>query len=247
MRCMSADCCPGMCNRKYRELWAEYRQADADYDPLDPGTSRPEPPTMEAWRGEPAWCRRCASQISQQFSELDDLAALRMAPADGHASSTAAERVSGSSGSSEAPSPSQAADDVLDLTLDLAAWETAYRELMGWPSAARRGELAHQRTSCHAWLQERLTGILAAPFAEDFGAEILTWHRVLAGPAKAGVRTLRKPLRCPSCRWLTLFWTEGEQNVYCQNDICGRILSLAEYETEVERLTAAGKDDEVAA
>lgn len=244
---MSAEPCPGMCNKKYRDLWAEYRQANADYDPLDSRTSRPEPPVMEPWCGEPEWCARCSAQISQQFSELDDLAALRMAPADGHASSTAAERVSGSSGSSEPPSPSQAADDVLDLTLDLAAWETAYRELMRWPSAARRGQLADRRTSCHAWLQERLPGILTAPFAADFGAEILTWHRVLTGPAKAGVRTLRKPLRCPSCKWLTLFWTEGETQVYCQNDTCGRILSLADYETEVERLTTAGHDHNAAA
>jgi hypothetical protein len=57
-------------------------------------------------------------------------------------------------------------------------------------------------------------------------------------------------MRCPGCKYMTLFWTEGEKNVYCKNDTCGRILSLAEYEAEAERqariLQRGGEDDDEA-
>ena len=117
----------------------------------------------------------------------------------------------------------------------------AYRDLRRWPSAAPRGELASVETTCIAWLLHHLDGILRAPFAADFGLEILQWHREFTGTAKAGVRTLRKPMRCPSCQYLTLVWTEGEQQVTCGNISCNRIMSLTEYEAEVERMASEGR------
>jgi hypothetical protein len=45
-------------------------------------------------------------------------------------------------------------------------------------------------------------------------------------------------MRCPSCKYVTLFWTEGDKNVYCKNDSCGRILTLSQYEDEAERQAA---------
>lgn len=229
----SEEACPGPCNRRYREARDAYRQALADYDPLDSAQSRPDPPEIRPWPGEPAWCGPCASRVRLYLAQLDDLIALRKAPADGHRQSDAAERVSGSAA---APTASQAGDDEDEAAAMLTGWEGAYRDIRGWPSPAPRGELASVETTCIAWLLHHLDGILRSPVAEDFGLEILRWHREFTGSAKAGVRTLRKPMRCPSCQYLTLMWTEGEQQVNCENPACNRILSLAEYEAETERM-----------
>ena len=118
----------------------------------------------------------------------------------------------------------------------LTGWEGTYRDLRKWGSPAPRGDLASVTTSCIAWLLHHFEGIMRSPIAEDFGLEILQWHREITGSTKAGVRTVRKPLRCPSCQYLTLMWTEGEQQVTCANPSCNRILSLAEYDAEVDAL-----------
>lgn len=233
--------CPGTCNRHYREARELFKQALADYDRegrLDPDQSRPIPPSIQAWPGNP-WCGTCKSRIRETLAELDDLSALLMATADGHsAGSGAAERVSGSA---EARSPSAAADDLEELASMLRGWEDAYRELIDAPSLARRGHLASAVTTCIAWLSVRLDEILVAPFAVDFGTEVMQWHREFTNKTKAGARTLRKPLRCPrpQCRLLTLTWTEGDTYVNCGNPDCGARIPLAEYEAETQRLGAA--------
>ena len=237
----SEEACPGTCNRHYREARATYKQALADYDPLDSSQSRPEPPDVTPWLGDPVWCGPCGSKVRLNLAQLDDLLALRKANSDGHRTSDAAERVSGNS--ADAASPSQAADDEDELTAMLTGWEAAYRDFKKWPSAAPRGELASVETTCIAWLMHHLNGILRSPVAADFGLEVLQWHREFTGSTKAGVRTLRKPMRCPSCQYLTLTWTEGEQQVTCSNPSCNRILSLTDYEAEVERMA---KDEKVA-
>lgn len=233
--------CPGSCNRRYREARTEYKQALADYDPLDSAQSRPDPPDINPWLGDPVWCGPCASKIRLKLAELDDLIALAKATADGQKQSDAAERVSGTS--DEARSPSRAGDDEDELAAMLTGWERAYRDLRRWPSPAPRGDLASVETTCIAWLLHHLNGILRSPVAEDFGLEILQWHREFTSGTKAGVRTLRKPMRCPSCQYLTLVWTEGEQQVLCNNPACNRILSLADYDAEVEKMA---KDQKVA-
>src|SRR5208282_6936640 len=81
---MSAEeACPGTCNRHYREGRETFRQALADYDPLDANQSRPIPPNLQPWPGDP-WCGRCKSRIRETLAELDDLGALLLATADGH-------------------------------------------------------------------------------------------------------------------------------------------------------------------
>jgi hypothetical protein len=123
----------------------------------------------------------------------------------------------------------------------LRGWEDAYRELRDWPSLARRGHLASAVTTCIAWLSARLDEIVTAPFAVEFGTEVMQWHREFTNKTKAGARTLRKPLRCPrpQCRLLTLTWTEGETYVNCSNPDCGARIPLAEYEAETVRLGEA--------
>lgn len=237
VRMSSQAACPGPCNKRYREAEDAWKQALADYDPLDADQSRPEAHSVTPWPGEPVWCTACAGTIGLKLAELDDLAARLAAEADGHRDSTGLERVTASA---EPASPSPAADALDEMHGMLSTWETIYRGIRGWQSPPPRGDLASKETACIDWLRRHLKGILADPgIGEDFGREILQWHRESAGSAKAGVRTLRKPLRCPSCRFLTLFWTEGEQSVSCKNDNCGRILSLADYEAEVDRQSAA--------
>ena len=242
--------CHGDHNKRYREAWEAYRLEAEDYDKtgkLDAERSRPEPPEVAFWYGEPVWCPQCASEIGLKLAQLDYLAGLLAATADGHRGSGEPERVSGSQAAS--PSPSQAADDLDEMWVMLSSWEEIYRALKGWGSGPQHGELATRETECVNWLQRHLRGILASEIGGDFGREILQWHREGTGNAKAGVRTVRKPLRCPSpsCRQLTLFWTEGEKNVYCKNEDCGRVLSLAEYEDEAAQMAgrlARGEEDE---
>jgi hypothetical protein len=226
--------CPGECNQRYRKAWDEYEEAAEAYDPLDATQSRPSIPGLRCWPGDPVWCGPCKTKITLRLAQLDILAGILAAAADGHRSSGDLERVSGSA---EPRSPSQAGDDRDEMFAMLSTWEAIYRTMHGWQSGPPRGELASRETECVNWLQRQLPGILVSVIAADFGLEILQWHRESAGTAKAGVRTRRKPMRCPSpsCRNLTLFWTEGEKNVYCKNPSCGRILSLAEYEAEAER------------
>jgi hypothetical protein len=239
----SEQACPGSCNRSFREAQQAFRQALADYDPLDANQSRPIPPSIQAWPGDP-WCGRCRSRIRETLAELDYLAGFLTAAADGHRASPGGERVSGSA----APlSPSQAGDDLEELSSMLTGWEDAYRELRGWRFTARRGHLASPETETINWLGKHLEDILRAPFAVDFGTEVMLWHREFTNKTKAGARTLRKPLRCPrpQCRLLTLTWTEGDTYVCCSNPDCGARIPLAEYEAEVERIDAALKRGEM--
>jgi hypothetical protein len=229
--------CPGTCNRHFREAQEKFKQDLAAYDPLDANQSRPVPASVQAWPCDP-WCGTCKSRIREALAELDDLAALLMATADGHRAAPGTERVSGSA---DAMSPSQAGDDLEELTAMLAGWEAAYRDLRGWPSLTRRGHLASAVTTCIAWISARLDEVLVTPFAAEFGQEVMQWHREFTNKTKAGQRTLRKPLRCPrpQCRLLTLTWTEGDTYVICNNPDCGARIPLAEYELETARMSAA--------
>lgn len=234
--------CPGSCNSAYRSAREAYEEALALYDPMDSRQERPAPPEIRPWEGGPVWCARCASRIRACLAELDDAGCLLAAQADGLRGESGEQRVSGSQ---DHASPSPAADDLDELLSMLTGWEDAYRDLQGWPSGARRGYLASAITTTIAWLTAHLDGILEGVLAEDFGAEILKWHRELCGKSKAGARRLRKPLRCPGCQLLSLTWTEGEEYVRCGNPDCSRLLRLAEYEAETER--RAGEPAETAA
>lgn len=232
--------CPGQCNRAWREAREKFSQALAAYDPLDSSQSRPIPPSIQAWPGNP-WCGRCRARIRETLAELDILASLLSATADGHRASPGGERVSGSA---VHLSPSHAGDDLDELVSMLTGWEDAYRDYADLgPQPARRGHLAAPETEIIAWLMRdrRLDAILTSPFAVEFGQEVMQWHREFTNKTKAGARTLRKPLRCPrpQCRLLTLTWTEGDTHVICSNPDCGAHIPLAEYEAETARLSDA--------
>lgn len=228
---MAGNACPGPCNRRYREAQEAFRQAVDAYDPLDPGQTRPQPPDIRPWEGDPTWCGVCATTISQRLAQLDYAISILQAYADGHRDAPDTPMVGGSA---ERMSPSEAADTAEDLGQMLLGWESAYRKHRGWAAPFHPEDLASWTTECHAWLAKHLRGILASPLAADFGAEILSWHREITGKAKTGTRKLTKPLRCPSCQQLTLTWVEGEDRVYCADPVCRRVISYAEYEAEVE-------------
>jgi hypothetical protein len=228
--------CPGQCNRHYREAREKFNQDLADYDPLDADQSRPIPPDIQPWPGNP-WCGRCRSRIRETLAQLDILASLLAATADGHRAGPGTERISGTA---VALSPSAAGDDLDELITMLAGWEEAYRDHKDLgPTLAPRGHLAAPETELIAWLNRRLDEILTAPFAVEFGQEVMQWHREFTNKTKAGQRTLRKPLRCPRCHMLLLTWTEGDSHVACGNPDCQLRIPLAEYEMEVDRRGSA--------
>ncbi|HEX8866696.1 MAG TPA: hypothetical protein VF821_13655 [Lentzea sp.] len=210
--------CPGSCNAAYR---AAVQRGDTD-----PGDPIP---------GEPVWCRQDQARIRRQLAELDDLAALLNMQADGHREQ-GGER--GSRGVHQ-PSPSPIADELDELTRWLLDWEDAYRELPehNWPSPPRRGMLASTRSTSIAWLGERLDGVLASPFAADFGREVSQWHRRLAVMVKAGTGRHIKPVPCPRCDHKALVWHEGDDHIRCEQ--CGRLLSLTDYDDLVRTAAQA--------
>jgi hypothetical protein len=244
--------CPGACNKNYRAEMATYRAAlkeYADHGRLDPDQSRPEPPDTKPRRGWPVWCAPHESRIREALAELDVLAALIGYAADGHtASSDAAERVSGSA---EPLSPSEYGDQLDALLRTLTGWKILFcHDRLGIaPPPARSGHLASAATEVIAWLGTHLEDILQytgtvetgqagpVPFAAAFGLEVLAWHQSWFRQAKAGVRKITKPLRCPFCRLRLMVWVEGEENVACAN--CGRVLKYGEYEAIVDSLAAA--------
>lgn len=228
---MTAHPCPGVCNSKYWKAWRAYDAAVAAYDPLDPAQSRPDQPdeTLIRAHGQPVWCTEHTSAIRLALAQFDDLTAILAAAADGQRGQPVTQRVGGTS---VALSQSEAHDQLDDLTSVITAWEQAYRDLMGWPSAAPRGDLARVQTSCLAWLGRHLDGILASELAADFGREILTWKPQLASRAKAGQRTILLEARCPGrgCGQRMLLWQEGTDRVECQNRDCGQIMSKTAYD-----------------
>jgi hypothetical protein len=228
---MSDQPCPGKCNSRYWKAWNAYENELARYDPLDPSTSRPEPPgadLVSEW-GHPVWCGDHAAAIGLQLAQLDDLAGIYAAAADGHRGQPVTQRVGGTK---VALSPSEAHDQLEELTEVVTGLELRYRDLMGWPAPPPRGDLASVQTSCISWLAQHLRGILACPLAEEFGRTVLEWQPAVASRAKAGQRTILLEARCPGrqCGQRMLTWKEGTDRVECANRDCGQILTKTAYD-----------------
>ena len=195
--------CPGACNAAHRAT----------------GQGEPIP-------GEPVWCRPDQARIRRQLAELDDIAALVAMTADGHRE----QGTEPSRGNGHAPSPSPSADDINLLWHTLADWEDAYRDLKNWPSPPRRGILATQLTTTIAWQLNHLDGMLAAPFAADYGTEIAQWHRRLSAAGKLGSGRRRGLVECPHCKLRMLYRAEGDDHWACAS--CGRWMSGEDYREE---------------
>lgn len=223
---MAEQPCPGSCNYRFREAQAAYKQALAGYDPLDPAQSRPGPPEIKAVPGTPWWCDRDKATIRRELAELDYLASLLAAAADGQrgqrpgAKMPKGKRHGG-------PSPSPTADLLEELAGDLREWESTVR---GYEPLTRRGHLASETTMMITWLLAQFDRAMLMRVAPKFGQGIYDWHRKLNRLSKAGTGTHHKPVRCPRCEQMMLFWTEGDDYVECRNRVCGRLIGLDEYD-----------------
>ena len=216
--------CAGPCNSRYRKARAEFDAALAAYNPLDPHQSRPVPAEVYPVYGDP-WCSRCKSQIHEQLSQLDDLAALlaAMPPSVNARSDDKAGKVSGSKAE---PSPSSRMDDMLELGEWLRNWESAFR---GEDPKPQRGWLASEITTITAWLVLHFDKSITHPdLGLDFGREIRRWNRELQEKARAGQVDKHVKRPCPRCNLYTLWARDGEDYIRCINDDCNRRMTREE-------------------
>ncbi|WP_405149469.1 hypothetical protein OG589_14630 [Sphaerisporangium sp. NBC_01403] len=236
--------CPGACNararrehRVYDEQLAAYQQALDEWRiPLTLPVNNAEPPRVTPWYGNPVWCGTDLAARRQELAELDDLACLVVAEADGHRGANGEARVSGSP---TPGSPSPTLDDVDELDSWLRSWQGAWT---GEDTLARRGHIADSVTRGVSWLLGRADRILGhEAVGADFGREIHAWHTRLSRGSKSDIRVHRKPLRCDRCGCLSLEWPEGSDRVTCARRDCQRILTLPEYEALVEHVAPAAR------
>ena len=234
--------CPGPCNarhRKAQEALDAYQAAVGLWEkyPVGSPPAEPEVPAVSPWPGEPIFCGRCQALIRRELAELDDLAAIRLAGADGHRRGPGSERVGGSRGT---PSPSPSVDDVDELASMLRGWESVARGQDDTPP--RRGFLAREITTVICWLIAHLDEILAREeIATDFAIEVRLWHRRLREAEKAGTGRHHLPVPCPRCGQKSLESEDGADYVECSNRAfgdhqghCGRLLSREEYDLEAQ-------------
>jgi hypothetical protein len=207
---MASDHCPGSCNARLRRITAGNGQVPGD---------------LAAVPGDPVFCARDAALIRRELAELDDLASIAAAAADGHRGAPERQRVGGTP---QAASPSPSADDLDELASMLRGWESAAR---GDDPSPRRGYLATEITTVTAWLTSHFDALITHPdLARDFAAEVREWHRRLAASSKAGTGRHQKGRPCPRCDRYSLVWAEGDDFVACGTPECGRLMSLDEYE-----------------
>jgi hypothetical protein len=203
--------CPGSCNAALRRILVGGGEVPEDMLPVP---------------GDPVFCARDAAALRRELAELDDLASIAAAAADGHRGSPERQRVGGTP---RTASPSPCADDLDDLASALRGWESAIR---GEDPLPRRGYLATEITTVTAWLVTHFDALITHPdIAAEFAAEIREWHKRLAAASKAGTGRHQKGRPCPRCDRYSLFWTEGTDYIECGTPECGRLLSLTEYES----------------
>jgi ribosomal protein L37AE/L43A len=232
--------CPGPCIRRAREAWIAYCNNLAQHvdDTITwlrtPPTARtpqppaaPPPPAVPATEGLPVFCRRCAQLIRAALTELDDLAAVLAATADGHRPGV--DRSQKTTTSKSTPSPSPIADTLDDLYGMLVAVEDQWREARGYQARPRRTRGSHARTTVIAWLLDHLDAILAHPGSVEFGLDVLRWQRRLRTMAKADPAVRRSPIRCPRCSERKV---HREDDGYYKCHSCERLMSQDEHDRE---------------
>lgn len=256
---MAEQPCPGSCNYRYREAMAGYKQALADYDPMDPAQSRPEQPEIKPWPGAPYWCTRDTAAIHKELAELDYLSAMLAMAADGQRGQRPGAKMPPKGKQHGGPTPSPTADMLEELAGDLREWERVVR---GAEALTRRGHLDTETSMMIAWLagdgrfaRAMHIGRLVktadgrtVPWAVRFGEDVRSWRRKLAAITKAGTGTHHRGIRCPRCDERAVWWTEGDDHAVChgKNNTCGRLIGLDELDElaakEDAARTAAGSD-----
>ena len=212
--------CPGNCNRGYREACEAFKAALAAYDPLDANQSRPIPPASGHGPATPG--ADAANQGSGKPSP-NSTSSPRCSPPPRRPPRSP--RGPAGLRHHRPPLPVRGRRRPRGTRVHADRMAAGLDRRGGTGPAARPPRSSRRpRTELIAWLNRRLDDILTGPFAADFGAEVLQWHREFTNKTKAGARTLRRPLRCPrpQCRLLTLTWTEGDTHVISPTRTAGR-------------------------
>lgn len=217
--------CPGRCNDEWRTAEANTAQTG-------------EPHDLEPTSGEPVWCETCTANI---LSVLHDLPGLWVQLDDdkgrrtaGHESTTV--RVQTEVHAS--PSPEYDEQDWF-IRWELWTYEKWGRELFGEPPVA---DMKADLTSALRWHHGHAERLLKVG-GEDtpglsYGSMLLRERGKLRGRTKTGSGFAAKKLPCPRCEQKRLVHEIGTDYIVCQNQACGRMVTLAEYD-ELARVVAA--------
>lgn len=240
--------CRSLCNRNARRIvedyntqyaaWLKAREAHADaidawarageHGPPPAEPEEPDQPDVR-WRpGDPLVCERDRRIIARILIDLDMLAAMLAAHADGHRGAPASD-YSRVSGTKTAPSPSPAVDLLDQLLGDLLAVEDAWRTIRGYaPRDTQPARGAHLRSRTIAWLSTHLDEILAHPdTADEFGDTIIRWEARLRAathddpPTKTLARCTRS-----DCGERRIVWDRETRYYRCA--ACGTLYTQAE-------------------
>jgi hypothetical protein len=235
---VTAETCNGPCNSRYRRAMTDYQdaltawqEAQASRLPGSPEPEKPEEPSIRPEAGAPVWCTRCQSLLLAKLGELDYLASIVTASADGHRTSTDLNEFV--KGSKKHPSLSPTTEDVDELASVLRGWESVHR---GEDPRVRQGDLATEITTTISWLMSHWTPMICNhDYGLDYGSEIRSWHRRFSVRGKTGTGKVSRRLPCPRCQRRSLVHEQGTDYVECTNVSCRRLLSIDEYDTLVEQ------------
>jgi len=242
-----SDPCPGPCNRAHRtnlqararavQEWEGAREAWQAAGSPDPAPEPPAPVLTKAHLGDPLWCRRCTGAVRAALADLDTLAAITAANADGYRTRTGP--TDEPTTSTEPPSPSPAADLLDELYSDLSLIERTWRDLhdYGPPPARTRG--ASALTGTIARLGRHLDDLLTWTGSEEWGLTVLRWQRVLQHTTRTRPSRQRRTLPCPRCDRRTLIAEQDRGLVRCETPACGHTMTAAEYDAHTTRSATA--------
>lgn len=225
---ITADSCPGPCNRRAREAHAAFDAALAAWlatppEKLKDRGERPVTPDVPVYLGDPVWDSRCARMIRGAFQELDDLASNLSSTIDGYRPLAPL----GPNGRA-VTTPEGAVETLDELFGKLVEVEDNWREVRDYPPRPYRARGGHARRLSIGFLLDELDDILLHPGSIQFGLATLAWQRRLRGMTKSDPASKASPIRCPRCH---------ERQVKRRDDgyfecNCGRLLTQAEHDRE---------------
>lgn len=251
------NACPGPCNAGARKAVDTYQQAREQHakdltawENTPPGQrgdrpAPPEPPEVRVVTGDPVWSTRCQQIIRRALAELDDLASLLAATADGHRGLPSRDQVPAATTRRRpgSTSPSPIADTLDELYGALVGAEDDWREFRGYAPRPQRPRDGHARRLTITWLLDELDSILAHPGSVGFGRGVLSWQRRLRLLTKSDPVGTLSPIRCPRCSEVQV---RRQDDGYWQCGSCGRLLNEAEHAREKDEQAQAQEAAETA-
>jgi ribosomal protein L37AE/L43A len=180
--------------------------------------------------GAPLWCRACGDRVRDAIAALPTLAAelalrgladLGRLAASGETGRATHAKVTGS------PSGSPAWDAADELIEWAAGVEAALRAHLGHSEVVRARVAASSAVRVSylnrsvAYLREWISALLAAPFAESVGREVVQLQRRAERAAGLDRLVHHLPVPCPSCDTRALTREDGAEQVECR--ACGDV------------------------